>query len=519
MEIKNKKKEFIGIILILILATFFRLYQLESLPAGLFPDEAANGEDALLILQGNHAPFFERGQGRESLYFYLLSISLSLLGTGYWQIHLVSAIIGILTVLATWLLAKELFGSKTASLTSFFLAISPWHTILSRTGFRAILVPLISTLFFYFSYLVFKQTKKKKRIIFAILAGASLGLGFYTYLAFRIMIGIIGLIGLIILIKQRKLIKQFGLEILIVILTSFLVLIPLTTYFIQNPEFFLGRAGAVSIFNPDLNQGDLLGTIFMVLQKTILMFFTQGDLNYRHNISGLPHLNVLVSPFFGLGIIYALFIGIKGFFQKNNPLKNYLKYLFLLIWFSAMLIPQVLTAEGIPHGLRVIGTIPVVFFFPTFLIVLIGEKLNLSSKISKIVFSGILGLILSTSLIYNYSLYFIVNANSPDSYYSYRSDLTIVSNYLNQRNLKQKTYLVLDEYSVQTPDFLTQNQPYQLLDPAKSYLVQPNPEDQVVFTESTIFDTKKFEQYHTQAEIVKQEFNQFNQEILRVYEF
>jgi hypothetical protein len=96
----------------------------------------------------------------------------------------------------------------------------------------------------------------------------------------------------------------------------------------------------------------------------------------------------------------------------------------------------------------------------------------------------------------------------------------VVSNYLNERDLKEKTYLVLDKYSVQTPEFLTARyqQPYILVDPATSYQTQLKLGDQIVFTQSTIFDTKKFELYHPETKLIKKEFNQFNQEIMRIYE-
>jgi hypothetical protein len=180
-----------------------------------------------------------------------------------------------------------------------------------------------------------------------------------------------------------------------------------------------------------------------------------------------------------------------------------------------MLGPELMSAEAIPHGLRAIGAMPVVFFFPALMIDYFWRKINL-----KIFWSVFLGLILLTGLLYDFYLYFGISANSPDFYYAYRSDLTVVSNYLNERDLKEKTYLVLDKYSVQTPEFLTARyqQPYILVDPATSYQTQLKLGDQIVFTQSTIFDTKKFELYHPETKLIKKEFNQFNQEIMRIYE-
>ena len=523
MAFKINKKALLGLIIVLAIACFFRLWQINSMPGGLFPDEAANGEDALLILQGYHTPFFERGLGREALYHYLVAASIKFLGIGVWQIHIVSVVIGILTIIATWFLAKAMFSTRIAFLTTLFMASSTWHTVLSRTGFRAILLPLFSTLFFYFAYLISKQNSQKKRLILAILSGISLALGFYTYISFRAIIGIIGLLSMMLLITNWKVFKKFKKEIIVGSASCLIVLIPLIMYFSKNPDAFMGRAGGVSIFSSSLNKGDLVGTALKVLNDTFWMFFTKGDLNWRHNVSGFSMLNVFISPLFAIGFVYCSLIIIKKFLSiktfKEKSFNDSLKYLFLIIWFLGMLVPELLTAESIPHGLRAIGAMPAVFFFPAITIDFFKRKIN-PLKNKGLINIG-LGVFLMTSVFYNYNLYFGVSANSPDFYYAYRSDLTIVSNYLNSRNQKQTTFLVLDEYSVQTPDFLTgaNNRPYQLLDPALSYQAKLNLKDQIVFTQSTIFDTKKFEEYHPHAKIIQQKFNKFNQEIMRVYEF
>lgn len=156
-----QKKTLFLLLIILVIATFFRVWKLKSMPGGLFPDEAANGLDILLIFKGQHSVFFQRGLGREALFFYLQAASVALFGISVWQMHLVSAIIGILSVIALWFLAKKLFNTRVAFLASFFMATSAWHVTLSRTGFRAILVPLFSVLFFYFAYSVFKEGSGK----------------------------------------------------------------------------------------------------------------------------------------------------------------------------------------------------------------------------------------------------------------------------------------------------------------------------------------------------------------------
>lgn len=341
------------------------------------------------------------------------------------------------------------------------------------------------------------------------------------------MILIIGLLAVVLLILKKEVFKKFWKEIVITTLSAFLIMAPLISYFYNHPGFFMGRAGYVSIFNPDLNQGDLMGTFFEVTKKTFLMFFTEGDLNWRHNVSGFSMLNPLVSALFGLFIAGCFWVLIKEKFWQIRSFKNklyekYFKQFFLIIWFLGMLGPELMTAQAIPHGLRAIGAMPAVFIFSALSFDFLWIKTNsfLKSGKSKFLFNVSLAMLLMALLIYDFSLYFGVSANSPEFYYAYRSDLTVVSNYLNKRNLKEKTYLVLDEYSVQTPEFLTSqnNQPYILVDPANSYKTKISQGDQIVFTQSTIFDTKKYKEENLKIEMIIREFNQFGEEIMCVYE-
>lgn len=527
--IKNKKiTTILLLITVIVIASFFRLWQLKSIPGGLFPDEAANGLDIVnYIFKGHQSPFFERGLGRESLFFYLQALSVKIFGIGHWQMHFVSAIIGILTVILTWFFAKKLFNTRVAFAASFLMATSSWHVTLSRTGFRAILVPFFSILFFYLVYLTYKEAPGKKRLVLAALTGIALALGLYTYISFRFVSVIIAFLFGFILLVSWRILKAYFKEIIIVLIFFILVVAPLAVYFVHHPASFMGRSGYVSIFNKDMNQGDLVGTFLYVAKKTFWMFFTDGDLNWRHNTSGFSMLNPIVSPFFSLGFLYCLgiivFYLIKRKLFRKEFLEKYFKYLFLIAWFILMLGPSILSAESIPHGLRSIGAMPAVFILAAIFIDFLWGKLESLLKIKYIsLFLAIfLGLILFNSLIYDYNLYFGISANSPGFYYAYRSDLTTVSNYLNQRNLKEKTYLVLDPYSVQTPEFLTAyyNQPYILVDPATSYKISLKPGDQIVFTQSTIFDTRKFQEYHPEDSLVEQDLNQFNEIIMRVYQY
>jgi len=73
----------------------------------------------------------------------MIGIGFSIFGVGLWQLRLVGALVGVLTVIGVYLLGKELFNKNVAVFASLFMATSFWAVNFSRIGFRAILVPLI----------------------------------------------------------------------------------------------------------------------------------------------------------------------------------------------------------------------------------------------------------------------------------------------------------------------------------------------------------------------------------------
>ncbi len=161
------KKNLSFLLIILAIAAFFRLWQLSSIPPGLYPDVAMNGNDAIETLNTyNFKVFYPDNNGREGLFMWLIALSFSIFGISVWSIKIVAAIIGILTVLGLYLLTKELFSKSAenasrqiALLASFFLAISFWHVNFSRLGFRAILLPFVLVFGFYFLFKGFRQKK------------------------------------------------------------------------------------------------------------------------------------------------------------------------------------------------------------------------------------------------------------------------------------------------------------------------------------------------------------------------
>ena len=536
--------------------------------------------------QGHLQPFYERGNGREALFFYMEWASVALFGKGVWQFSIVSALMGVLAVVMCYFvtfrlmmmggaLEDEICRKKAVGvglLAAFLMAVSTWHVVLSRTAFRATLIPLFSALTIYFLIRTYQATSKKAKIWFAVLFGASFALGFYTYIAFRIMAAVLFMAlawPLLAKIKEWrfwKTVVSYKLSVFSFLLAFVVFFFPLGRYFYQNPGSFIGRAGQVSVFNQSLYTVDGVGLVTKpstlvvlsvmgeVFKTQFLGFFTQGDLNWRQNISGYPFLSPLVSPFFGAGLAVIIVLGIWYFFAPNKR-AYWWKYYLLVGWFFGMLLPVITTAEGIPHGLRGIGVIPPLFIITAWalyefaqIMLKLHNKLwtwalykshdpqwmrdghltpprlrlvNFSLKVLVVCFC--LALISQT-----YILYFVEAANDPANFYYFRSDLTPVSEYLVKRCDKPHTYLVLDTFSVQTTDYLTSNRYGNFNDPCNVPYHQVDPEhawqlsgltsaDEIVFTQSSVFDTVKFKQYHPQAYLHMEIRNKFGQAVMAVY--
>jgi len=205
--------------LILIIASFLRLYHLKTTPPGLYPDEAMDGTNAQETLQTGHFKvYYPENNGREGLFMNMQAVFLKVIGQNEpWVLRLPSAIFGILTVLGMFSLTRELFryeipmstnirkqpedsyirkkfifrSEHIALLSAFLLATSFWHINFSRISFRAITAPFFLVWAIYFLLLGFNKLARGEKFryatLFHIIGGIFFGLGFYTYIAYRVM--------------------------------------------------------------------------------------------------------------------------------------------------------------------------------------------------------------------------------------------------------------------------------------------------------------------------------------------
>ncbi|HEV8255044.1 MAG TPA: glycosyltransferase family 39 protein [Vicinamibacteria bacterium] len=143
----------LALVLVIAVAAALRLPRLGRVPNGLIPDEALSAYDAFSILNTGHdqhgerLPLFPLSTARlSSVYMYATVPSVALLGLTETAARLPAALAGIATVAALFALVREAYGPGAALLSALLLAISPWHVLITRTGFEWAMLPALATL-------------------------------------------------------------------------------------------------------------------------------------------------------------------------------------------------------------------------------------------------------------------------------------------------------------------------------------------------------------------------------------
>jgi 4-amino-4-deoxy-L-arabinose transferase-like glycosyltransferase len=336
-----------GLVIIVALGVFLRLYRLDEIPPGLQYDEAYYGLDALrVVTDGIHPIFFENNNGREPFFIYLLALVFRVSGFGRFPMRLTAALLGALTLPATYLLTREVFspsGTRFARAAGLFatlvLATLYWHVHYSRLALRAISMPLVSALTLW---LFWRALRLRRRSDF-LWGGIMLGVSMYSYLAARLLAPLLCAILVLVIVEERDFLRRRWRELIILLGVALLVSLPLWIYFLQHPAQFAFRLHQITVDNP-MAVGDTGQTLGDNIRRTLLMFTSAGDWGWPDNLPGRPVLD-------GAGIV-GLALGLLAVavhFRKA-------RYTQWLVWLLVMILPSALTSFA-PTFTRSIGAI------------------------------------------------------------------------------------------------------------------------------------------------------------------
>ncbi len=349
----------LALVAIMVVAVAARLWRIDTLPPGIYRDEAINGLDALRVTAGDRPIYFEANNGREPLYLYLLAASIRFWGCSPGALRFVSAILGALTVLMSYVLGQQLYGRRVGLTTAALVATAVWTVNLSRIGFRAVALPLCQG-----AMLALLWSGLRRRSIWLMAAaGFCWGAAFYTYLAARFTLVAVPLL-VAYLWWRLPTARWFG-GWFCLGLVALVVAAPLGAYVLTHWESTMGRAAQVLVFGRAISGDAPLQALGRNLWGAMLAPFVRGDFIPRHNIPLRPAFGMVMAPvgLLGLGLLVAR--------VKRDPVAG-----LVLIWCLIMALPTVL-AENAPHFLRAVGVLPVLYLWPAVGLDWIAARLDL----------------------------------------------------------------------------------------------------------------------------------------------
>jgi len=450
-------------LIVIIVAAGLRFYRLPELPVGLHYDEAANGILAGEIAQGLARPIFIPAYtGKEVAFFYWTALCMRLLGVTPLALRLGAALIGIATVVATvWMVYELLYQEADAPwialLSAGFLAVSFWHVVLSRYGFRAVGQPLFQALTVAALWRGLRSGKKG----WLLAAGCLCGLTAYTYLAARLFPIPLGTALMVLLITSGDERQGRISQIALFASVAALVLVPLAYYWLTHPGSFLVRTRQVA--------ASTWGEAWSGLLACLRMFILRGDPYIRFNIPYRPLFLPAAAILLIMGIGFAgwRFVELGRNSRRSSAALSLASYTLLLGSMPVMVLPSALATEEItPSNLRAVGLIPFVHVFPALGLFLVKSTLRrylgrlkrrrLGWMDGRGCNLALVVLLLLVSTPVTGAAYFRDWAPSPELHRATDGDLVHVADYLNQQDLSSTTpYVASQHYRHPTVAFLS----------------------------------------------------------------
>ena len=354
---------------IIFLAAILRFYNISSLPPSLGWDEAALGYNAYSLSIDGRDEFGRRlpldylesfGDFKPPMYSYLALIPVKLFGLNEFGVRFPSALFGTISVLLTFFVVREVFRKDgLALLSSLFLAISPWHIMLSRGAFEA----NVASFFIILGTLLFLIALKRKPV-FLVFSAVSFALSLYTFNSARVFVPVFTMtLGLIFLKELLKIKKELVLSIIV----GVIILIPLANFLFSSQASLrykevniFSDSNIVKISNQEIaNDGN---TIFAKIIHNRRVYyareyikhyldnlnpnflFIKGDGNPRFSIQDVGQMYLWDLPF--------LIFGILSLFKKREGF-----WIIIPVWLLLGIVPAAFARET-PHALRIESSLP-----------------------------------------------------------------------------------------------------------------------------------------------------------------
>lgn len=410
----------LGLVLLVGVALFMRLFNFYSQPFGIWYDEAEAGLQARQILQQPHyRPVFYAPINLTGHLLAIYALALNWLGNTIYAMRLVSVMFGLGGVVAAYLFGRELRGPRFGLALAFLVAVSRWHVNFSRIAMTGIDTPFFEFLSLFF----LTRMLRRGRLQDALWAGLSLGFGLMFYTAFRLFVAALVVFAVIAALRwwpwvaftwQNRGWRVYLAHLAILAAAGWLVVLPMAQFALNNPDAFWYRTRQISIFTKR-DQSDLGRALWDSTTKHLLMFNYQGDKNGRHNLPGEPMLDPAT------GILAVLGFGL-ALARTRRPENT-----FFLLLLPAGLAGGIFSVDfEAPQSLRAIAVMPAVIYFAGLALAVLGREAEQSLRPLPRLWLAAPAAALAGYILYaNAATYFIRQANDFASWNAFSAPETI----------------------------------------------------------------------------------------------
>ncbi len=254
-----------GLAALLLVAFLVRAVALGRVPANLGGDEGTQLLDGLrLVARPLGTPFATGWYSVPTMSFLAYGVAMRLFGATIAGGRMLSALVGTLTVLTTFLLARTLGGRRVGWLAALLLAFSHYHIHFSRLASNQIFDPLIGTLAIWLVWLALENGEwqmandvcsagvspalQQDCTCLWGLAGFVAGVGWYGYFGARWVTALLGLIVAWRMLVEPRFMARHWRGLALFAGGWLVVVLPLLGWYTLHPSALTERYNAVSIF-------------------------------------------------------------------------------------------------------------------------------------------------------------------------------------------------------------------------------------------------------------------------------
>jgi hypothetical protein len=404
----QNKQEILIVTVLILVGGFLRAYIISLHPFPWSGDEASIGTEGSLILKGKVTNFFEGGwSGQPNWSFVPTALAEIVFGQTILAIRIVSVVEGTLTILFTYLLARELFERNRiiAILAAGFLVAFPVHLQFSRLGVNDIMDGLNVSLVLW---LVVRAIRKDRPIDY-LWAGIAGGLTFYTYIGSRLVLALAVFVLAYTALRQRGYLRSHFSHLGVFLAGIVVAIAPEGFYFYQHYNVFLTRWEQANILSNHWlidaahNSGLIIPAfLWKHFTDTILVYISNPAVAGCFN-SPLPYLTIIGSILFLFGMGYTF----SKLFEA--------RMMTLLVWFWAVVFFGGFMTQDAPANSRLVMSLPAVAIFVGLGIYKFSDYLLKAKLINlqwqKIISAIIIVLLVGQNIGFYFGVYYYQNYN------------------------------------------------------------------------------------------------------------